>query len=260
MPNFFNISPHHFKLFLLILTRIGGIILFAPILGHKNIPVKVKIGLSLLLSLVLYPIIRSYIDVNFSSDIFFYTLIILKELGIGMILGWAAKTIFAAVQLSGQFIGMQVGFGIVNIIDPQGMEQISIIGVFEDLLAILIFLAINGHHWFLQAIVRSFELVSPLNIKLSDNLLHVILKMSGDIFLIAIKLSAPVIVVAILINLAMGIVARTVPQINVFFVGFPIQIAVGLIALGLSSYFFLVVLKKSFLQLQGAIFLIIKLI
>ena len=259
MINFLSISPQQFQLFLLILARIGGVIIFAPVLGNKNIPIKAKIGLSLLFSFLLFPVVSSSVNKVIPGDIFIYGLIISKELSIGMILGLAAKMIFGGVQLSGQYIGMQMGFAIVNVMDPQGSEQVSIIAVFENLLAILIFLAINGHHWFLEAIIKSFQFASPVSFRFSGAIFDIIIKLSAEMFLIAIQLGAPAIVVAFLMNVAMGIIARTVPQINVFFVGFPLQIAIGLIAFALSLYFFLYILKGSFIRLHGDIFTLIRL-
>ena len=151
-----------------------------------------------------------------------------------------------AVQFAGEVIGIDVGFGVVNIIDPLSSEQISIIGTFKNLIAVVVFLLVDGHHVVLQTLAVSFEMVPLGGMQFTDLLAQGLIQMTSRVFVMAAKLAAPVIAALFLTSLALGIIARTVPQMNVFIVGFPLKIAVGMLVLMLSLPLFQVVLVKFF--------------
>ena len=151
-----------------------------------------------------------------------------------------------------------MGFGMANVIDPLSSLQVPLIAQFQYLLAALIFLCIDGHHWLLQAIAASFKVISFSEVLSSTNsvLLHPVkaavflVEMFRDIFIIAIKISAPTMVALFLTSVALGILARAVPQINIFILGFPIKIAVGLLSLATSLPLFVYVLQGLFLNMR----------
>jgi len=141
--------------------------------------------------------------------------------------------IFAAVDFAGTIIGFQMGFSIANVVDPQTDTQVSIIASFEIVLATLIFLAIDGHHIFLEAISTSYEQIPINGVNLGANKIDFILRITADLFILGLKLSAPYIVALLLANVIMGFMARSIPQMNVFVVGFPFTIGLGLLLLAL---------------------------
>ena len=146
-----NITLPQFEQFILIFIRILAIVGLVPTLGHTSVPAKVKIGLAALLSLIIFPVAYSS-QVPQATDIMSLMIMISKEAAIGVIIGFATTLLFSAVQIAGGIIGMQMGFGIVNVIDPQSGSQISIIAELKALFAILIFLLIDGHHFLIDAI------------------------------------------------------------------------------------------------------------
>ena len=229
----FNFSLEQFQSFLLVLMRVGAILMTVPIFGSRNLPMQLKIGLTLVTSIILFPVIPSLHSV-FPTHILSFGLVMGAEIMIGMIIGFSVRLIFSGIQLAGQLVGFQMGFAIVNVMDPQTSTQLSIIAGFKNIVATLIFLAINAHHWFLRAIVSSFQIVPPMEFNFSPLLMESILGMVNRIFIIAIKVGAPLIAALLFTNVALGLIARTVPQINIFIVGFPLQIAVGMIGLALS--------------------------
>ena len=164
----------------------------------------------------------------------------------GLILGFVVLLLFIGIQFAGQLAGLQMGFGIVNVIDPQSSEQVSIIGQFLNILAILLVLTLNGHHLILQGLVHSFEVVPLGGIEFKEVVMQKLVVLSNEVFIIAIKISIPVLLSLFLISVAMGILARTVPQMNVFIVGFPLKIGVGMAMLALSLPLFQMVLVKMF--------------
>ena len=241
----------------LIFARVGAILLTAPLFSSGSIPVHVKIGLSFMLAVIVFPLV----SVN---DILVLPLASLGiamagEVLIGVIIGFTARLLFAAVQLAGQLVGFQMGFGIVNVIDPQTSAQVSIIAQFENIITLLIFLAVNAHHWFIMAIAKSFEVVPLLAFSFTNSLMEALVRLSCDMFVVAAKVAAPIIAILLFTSVALGLLARTVPQMNIFIVGFPLKLAIGLLAVGLTLPLLSTMLRNLFQGLGEDIFVLMRL-
>ncbi len=240
----FDISVAQFQLFLILFVRVIGVLASAPVFGHRSVINQTKIGFALVLSIALYPAVP--ITLAATTELLPFVIIVVKELTMGMMLGFVARLVFIAVQFAGEVIGIDIGFGVVNIIDPLSAEQISIIGTFKNLLAILIFLIIDGHHTIINVLAVSFEMVPLGGVQLSEMLARGLIELTSGVFVMAVKLSAPIITALFLTSLALGIIARTVPQMNVFIVGFPLKIGIGMGMLMISLPLFMTVLMKFF--------------
>jgi flagellar biosynthetic protein FliR len=242
--NLFTVSLPQVQAVTLLFTRICAILVAAPLLGSKNVPVQMKVGLSLVLTLAVLPVVgfrEAYLTdtVSLASSIG-------GEILIGVIIGYTARLLFAAVQMAGQLVGFQMGFGIVNVIDPQTNSQVSIVAEFQNIIALLVFLAVDAHHWFVLAIAKSFELIPPFGFCFTNSLMEALVRLSCDMFVIAVKMAAPVIAALLFTDLALGLIARTVPQMNIFIVGFPLKIAIGLLGMGFSFPLLMYVLRSLF--------------
>jgi flagellar biosynthetic protein FliR len=167
-----------------------------------------------------------------------------REVLFGLILGLLFQIIFLGVQFAGGLIDYQIGFALVNVVDPYTSTNIPILAQTKMLLATLIFLMINGHHVLLQGLFESFRLVPLGKVSFQAPLLADIVHFSGRAFAIGLKLAAPVVVTLFITDVCMGIVARTMPQMNVFIVGFPLKIGVGLFVVALSLPVFNYVFTK----------------
>ncbi|MBI4830376.1 MAG: flagellar biosynthetic protein FliR [Candidatus Lindowbacteria bacterium] len=161
-----------------------------------------------------------------------------NELLVGLILGASLVFVFAAIQYAGQIVDFQMGFSIVNLIDPTQDVQIPIMGLFHFLVATLIFLAMDAHHWIIRALVDSFEIAPLTQAGFSGLVVKEIARGFGDLFVVAMRIAAPAIAVLMLYNVSLGIIAKTVPQVNLLIVGFPVRIALGMVVVGLSMAFF----------------------
>jgi flagellar biosynthetic protein FliR len=155
-------------------------------------------------------------------------------------------------------VGFQMGLAMANVVDPSTSEQIPLLGELNNIIAILIFLTINAHHWFLHAVADSFRLVPPFAFHFSNSLMGQLVALSGDMFVIAIKVGAPVIAALFLMSVAFGVAARTVPQMNIFFVAMPIQILVGLLFISFSFPYLLSFMRTVFAGLEKTIFYLLK--
>jgi flagellar biosynthetic protein FliR len=215
----------------------------SPFFGHRSIPTLIKIGLIGIIAFILVPIIPTT-DLNLDGNLFSIFGIAAKEILCGLLIGFMATVLFIAVQLAGQIIGFQIGFAVMEVYDPSVSQSISIIGQFQYMIAMLIFLAVDGHHLLINAVVQSFTIVPLGQISFTGLSAEIATKICIDVFAIAVKLGAPVIVTLFLTDVALGIIARTVPQMNVFIVAFPLKIGAGLLILAASLPFFNYVFTK----------------
>ncbi|TSA52540.1 MAG: flagellar type III secretion system protein FliR [Planctomycetaceae bacterium] len=251
-----QITAGQIETFILIFLRVSAIIITIPILGNRSVPMRLKGGLSVVVALLLVPFVQ------YNAVPIKLPLLVIKMCGevlIGIVIGFAGQILFAGVQLAGQLVGFQMGFAIVNVVDPVSSSQVSIIAQFQYLLALLIFLAVNAHHIFLYAIAESYQLIPPLSFHYSGPLMESILELSKDIFLVAIKTGAPVIAMLLFTSVGLGLIARTVPQMNVFIVGFPLKIAMGLIGIGLTLPYFVKILESVFTKFDGQLSMLMSL-
>jgi flagellar biosynthetic protein FliR len=233
LPNLFDWSIAQFQSFVLIMMRVSPILFMMPILSSSTLPPLLKISLMLAVSLLLLPLVK--IEVRFfPRDLYQFGFLMIGELMVGFILGLSIKLIFAGIQLAGEFAGYQMGLAMAHILDPQSGMDTTLIAQFYYLLGLLIFLSIDGHHWFIRALFQSFSVLSPGEFHLKIGLYHHFLKLSGEMFVIALKMVAPVMAVLIFTQIALGMIAKMVPQMNVLMNSFPLTICLGMIFLGLS--------------------------
>lgn len=257
--NILDFTLYEFQVFFLILIRMSGLIFFAPVFGSRNIPAMAKISICLFLAYIVFPLV-SAAHPNIPKDVYVYFFGVIREFIVGFFIGITALLVFIGIQLAGHFIDIQIGYGIVNIIEPQSGAQVSIIGQVYYLFALLLFLVLNGHHILLQSIVESFNIIPLAQLKVSGDLIQYFNFLVGNLFLLAVKLSAPIIGVLFLTEIAMAFVARTVPQINVFLVGFPVRIGLGLIFLSFTFPTLMYLSKNLFIDMEKNIMIVLKLL
>ena len=245
------------QIFFLIFFRVAAILLSMPIINGNSIPVLFKFGLALSTSIVLFPLLDLKVFpvlTNLSS----FVVGAVGEILLGVIIGMAVNLIFVGLQIAGQLSGYQMGMALAEVIDPADGEQIPLLAQFFQIFAFLIFLTVNAHHWFLRALADSFHLVPPLGFKLSGSLIEQLMRVAGNMFVIAIKVGAPVIAALLLTTIALGLIARTVPQMNVFFVAMPLKIMIGLMFVGFSLPYLSSFLNAVFRKLGDMIFVLLK--
>lgn len=228
-----NLSLGQLQAFMVIFFRVSAILFAAPVFDSRNIPLLFKVGLAISVSLLLYPMV--HLDTTTAlTNIVSFAFWVGAEIAVGVVIGMSVKMFFTGIQLAGQFAGFQMGLAIANVMDPATSAQLPILAQFKNLFAVLIFLVTNAHHWFFRALVESFTLVPPFQIQVHDNLFAAVMAMAANIFIIAVKIGAPVMGAMLITSVAFGLLARTVPQMNVFIVAMPVKIILGLIFLSIS--------------------------
>jgi flagellar biosynthetic protein FliR len=252
-----HISLPQLQMFFLVCLRIAAILMSMPVFESNTMPHLFKLALAFATGLILFPMLK--LDpLPVAGSIFALGIGAAREILLGLTIGLSVKFIFAGVQLAGQLAGYQMGLAIAEVLDPADSEQIPLLAQFNNLVALLIFLSINAHYWFIKALALSFRIVPPLRAHFGSSLMAQLIQLGGNIFVIAIQVGAPVIAVLLVTSAAFGLVARTVPQMNVFIVAMPLKIGVGLIFLGYSLPYFAAFLKKLFNGLDEHILLMLK--
>ncbi|MEA1933658.1 MAG: flagellar biosynthetic protein FliR [Thermodesulfobacteriota bacterium] len=240
-----NWTLDQFLSLVIIITRVGPLVFFMPVLGSRSVPGKVKALFTLLTSLLLIPAV----DVNPSElpvTVLGFVLFTANEIVFGATLALFTRFVFAATEIAGQMVGVQMGMGMAAAMDPEFGTQIPLIGQLLNLVAILLFLSVNGHHIFFQTLVESFNWVQPGKLHLTDATYQGMMRGVVHMFVLSVKIMAPAGAVLIFSHVAMGIVAKTVPQIPILIVGMPLNISLGLIFVGLSFGFFLPIMVRNF--------------
>jgi len=254
--NILNISLEQIQVYFLIFIRVSAIMMSAPLFDSKTIPVIFKAGLAIAISIVLVPVLNLN-NIVFVEEIIPFGIGLAGEIILGIIIGLSVKLVFAGIQLAGKLTGLQMGFAIADILDPITSSQVSITGQFNFLVAMLIFLIINAHHWFLIALAESFQLIPPFNFNFTTAIIEQIMILAGNLFVIAVKVGAPVIAALLITSVTMGLIARTVPQMQIFIVAMPLKIIVGLLFLGLSLPYLSALLQQIYYDLGRDIFRIL---
>jgi len=244
--------------FVLILARVLGFLVVAPIFGSKSLPNRLKVGLAVFITIIILPI-TSFAGMNVPEGLLTISFQIIVELFIGFIIGFIMLLNFMALQLAGQFIDTRIGFAMASVIDPQNGMQAPLVGQFKNILATLLFLVINGHHYLLKALTDSFNIVGVTKFHWSSELVWALFRIVGDLFPLGFRLALPVISILFVVDVAFGLVARVVPQINVFMMGMPTKVLIGLIFLIIILPSYINTLQDLFNGTTDSIYKILKL-
>ena len=228
----------------------------APMFESKNISTTVKVLLSLALAFMIQPIVRFQVPGVFNLHLLITG--ILGEILIGMIIGYTTRLVFSAIELAGLIAGRQMGFAMARSMDPMSQEQIPIISEFKNLMAILVFLGVNAHHFFIRAVVDSFKVAPPLGIGFRLETGNELIRLTGEMFVLSLKVGAPLIGALLLTTTAIGLVAKTVKGMNVFIVGLPVKIFVGLMFFASSLSYFISYYQIMFADFAKNILILLK--
>jgi flagellar biosynthetic protein FliR len=223
-------------IFLVVLARMGGLVTFAPFWSHKAANPRARILLALAMAFVITPVVAPHLPTP-PSDYVALMVVMIGEVLIGLVFGFVGRLIFSGLELAAELLGFQMGLSLVSAIDPSTQARSAALATFAQMFGLMILLASDGHHWLLQATVRSFGVVAPGNFTLKPALIELILRLSADALAVGVALAAPAIIVLLVVEFALAIAGRAAPQLQIMVVGFPIKIAVGLWLIGATLYF-----------------------
>jgi flagellar biosynthetic protein FliR len=206
-------------------ARVSGLMVFCPFLGSNAVPIPVKAGLTLLLTILLHPL---HAPVGLALGAWQWAQVAVGEALIGLVLGLVANFMFEAALLAGQVLGVQIGYSLANVFDPQSQADTPVLSEFHQMAALLIFLQLDVHHWLLRSLVRSFAYLPPggaaVTLALATGLLHA----AGGIFLAGVQIAAPSLAATLVADVALGFLGKASPQLPVMFIGLAVKNILGL--------------------------------
>lgn len=236
-----NILTNDFVITLLIFMRIIAVFISAPIFGNEAIPVIAKAFLAAVISYIVFLTLNTQSikpEIDFFSIMFWGT----KEFITGLIIGFALNLVFYGINYAGVLIGMDMGLSMASVLNPMQNTESNVVGELLNIFAILLFFVIDGHHYIIRGLVSSFRVIPLGKYTINQPVFELLVKYSAAVFIIAVKIASPIMISFFLVNIAEGILARVIPQMQVFFVTQPLKLGLGFIllifALPIYVYFF----------------------
>ena len=220
---------HKLGVLLLLLARTAGIFTLTPVFGINQIPMKVRVFLSVGIAFIFLPMVGP--APSLPTEIIPMLLMVARETAIGLIIGFVCIAIFAAIEMAGQFIDSQTGFRFGSMVDPAGGAQVSVIERFQKIFAGLLFFAIDGHHVLIVGLADSFKIAPIGQLALNPVVGIGAMDMFAALFTISIRIAAPILVAVFLADIALAVTSKVVPQMNVFIVGLPLKMGVGIVGM-----------------------------
>jgi flagellar biosynthetic protein FliR len=230
------LTPERVITGMLVAARLGGVMAAAPVFGHQGMPVRVRLGITLATAVGM----AAHTRVGATAaveDVPTLAGLLVLEFGAGILLGLAAELVFTGIVMGGQLAGVHMGLGIADVIDPRTHLHATPIALWLQFVALQVFLAIDGHHLLLRAVMQSFELVPPGRLHVGGAGVGELVMLVGGAFEIAVRIAAPVLAGLLITETGMGLLARAIPQLNVFVTGFAVKIVVGFLILGAAMPF-----------------------
>ena len=251
-----RLSLIQLQVFLLIFSRVSGFLNTVPIFSFRTVPIQIRVFLSFWLSLVLFPITKLSLNIPLFS--FEYGLMLIKEVLIGIALGYSVTLIFAGIQLAGEYIDLHIGFGMSNMFDPQAEAQLPVTSQFIYLISILLFIGLGGHYVLIKGVSDSFAYIPLLGGAYHPEITKEVVDLFVFFFVLAVKISAPVLAAMFLVHVAMGIISRVAPQLNVFIIVFPLKLFLGFMMLYISFPYILAIFHTLYSEILKDIYIFIK--
>jgi flagellar biosynthetic protein FliR len=224
--------PAQLEGFLVVFMRVGAILLTAPLFGSRVLPPPLKIGLTALVSLLLVPVVQVR-GGGFLPGTLPWALAVGGEVLLGITIGLMVRFLFAAVSMAGEFMGIEVGLSAQGLFNPDFDAQSSVLQSLAELFTLMVFLSTDAHHLLLRALAHSFSVVPPLSWKLSGAGVEAMVQLTAELWHVALRIGAPLVAAQFLAKVILALLARAAPQMNVFMVGFPFQIGIGLLTLAI---------------------------
>jgi flagellar biosynthetic protein FliR len=225
-------------------TRIMGLLAIAPLFGNRSIPARIKVALGLLLSAIVAPTVGALPQMDPMSMT--GVLVLAQQFIIGIAMGFAMRIVFTAVELAGELCGMTMGLGFATFFDPQSAGRSSAISQYLSLITLMVYLAANLHLVVLSTLVDSFTAMPVTAMPMGGDLFRQLAGWGGRIFSAGVQLAMPVVAGLLITNIALGILTRAAPQLNLFGVGFPVTLTVGFLMLALTLPYLAVPLERLF--------------
>lgn len=256
----YDIFQGQLAAFLLVLTRTSGIFFISPFFGSLIIPMQFRAVAAIVVAVLVFPIITNETVVTAPSNIWLFAATVMQELFVGWLIGFIAFVVMTAINMAGKMMDLQVGFAVAQVMDPTIAQQSPLIGAFMYNLAVIYFLVTNGHHMILTALVESFRAIPLDHMVWNQALSDFMIDITAGLFITGMKIAMPVTFAILITNVGMGILARTMPQMNIFVIGIPMHLMIGMFMLAMLMPFYVLFLDVMFSGMYGNISTAVKLL
>jgi len=228
--------------------RAGGLMTFAPFLGDDAIPARVKAGFAIVLTAMLYGVCPVP---DFQLNAINWTRIVISEAGVGLLMGLSVRLILEGMQIAGQLAGAQLGFSLAAIIDPQTNIDTPVLAVFHQMIALLIFLQLDVHHWMLRAIVKSFDYLPVGTAVITRATVEQLVHAAAGMWLIGVQVAAPILLATMLVDVTVGFLSKASPQLPALFIGISAKSVIGYVVLAAAAALWPRILEGQFTNALG---------
>ena len=256
--DFFDVFQGQVAAFLLVLTRSSGIFFISPFFGSMNVAYRLRAVVAVAVAVLLTPVVMKMYVIQAPATILVFAFTVARELFIGWLIGLVGYITLSAINAAGKIMDMQVGFAVVSMMDPTTQQQTGLIGTFLYNLSIIYFLITNGHHVILGALTESFRIIPLDSAVWSQSLPELMNDFTAGIFMNGMKIALPVTFAILLTNVGMGILARTMPQMNIFVVGIPMHLMIGMGMVAMMLPFYILFLDVMFNEMYAHISIALK--
>ncbi len=223
--------------------RISMLMVFAPFFANQAIPARLKAGLTIALTVMLYPVC---IPRTFDFEGLNWGLAVVGEAVAGLILGLTLSFVFEGAAIAGQMLGFQLGYSLVNVIDPQTQVDTPVLAVFYQTLVLLLFLELGVHRWVLRGLVRSFEYLPPGTLRFTPAATEGLLHSAGAMLVIAVQIAAPALAVTLLADVILGLIGKASPQFPAMFIGMSVKALIGFLVMAVSLRYWPALMERYF--------------
>ncbi len=224
------LSPRNLVLFIVVFTRLGGLMTSAPLFSTYPIPPQIKAWFVASIALIIFPIVMAKSGFQMPASMPELIVILLKEFTIGYIIGFVANLVFVGVEMAADLLAIQMGFSAAQALNPLSGNTSPVLSQFYTLLASMVFISLNAHQWLFSAVYESFQAVPPgYGFIINGTLTHQIIFMTGQMFTIALGIALPIFAVLLITDVLLGFTSKMMPQMNIFMVSIPLKIYVGLV-------------------------------
>ena len=224
------LSPQNLIIFVVVLTRLSGMMTTAPLISTYPIPIQLKVWFMAAVSFIMLPMVMAKINFVMPTNIPELSIILIKEFMIGYIAGFVANIVFISVEISADLISMQMGLTAGQALNPMTGDTSPILSQAYTILAAMIFISLNGYQWIFSAVYKSFQVIPPgYDVTISGLLVHNVLYITSQIFIIGLSIALPVFSVLFITDVLLGFVSKMMPKMNIFMVAMPLKIYIGIL-------------------------------
>jgi len=224
------LSPKNLILFIVVFTRLGGLMTSAPLFSTYPIPNQIKVWLVATITFIIFPIVMAKSGFVAPTSMPELTVVLLKEFMIGYIIGFVSNLIFVAVEMAAELISMQMGLTAAQALNPVSGNTTPILSQAYTLMAAMIFLSLHAHQWLFSAVYKSFQTIPPgYDFIINGTLVKELIYMTGQMFPISLGIALPIFAVLLITEVLLGFISKMMPQMNIFMVAMPLKIYLGIL-------------------------------